>query len=62
VKADAATTYRCIGEAKTVTVDACKGLVAQGRAKLKVHVRGTLTDCTPTVAEVAATEIKIQKD
>ena len=53
-------TYRCIGGAKTDTVDQCKALVAKGSAK--VHVRGTLTDCTTTVAVVTAAEVKIQKD
>ncbi len=52
-------TYRCIGGAKTDTVDECKALVAKGGAK--VHVRGTLTNCTTTLAAVTATEVKIQK-
>jgi hypothetical protein len=59
VTSGASTTYRCIGGAKTPTVDECKALVAKGGAK--VHVRGTLTDCTTTVAQVAASEVKIQK-
>ena len=62
VKADAATNYRCIGGAKTVTVDECKDLVAKESPKPKVHVRGTLTECTATLAEVSASEVKIQKD
>jgi hypothetical protein len=53
-------TYRCIGGAKTDTVDQCKALVAKGG--VKVHVRGTLMECTATAAQVTATEVKIQKD
>ena len=60
VKADAATTYRCVGGAKTDKVDDCKALIAKGSAK--VHVRGTLTECTTLLAEVAAAEVKIQKN
>ncbi len=56
----AGATYRCIGGAKTDTVDECKALIAKGGAK--VHVRGTLTDCTATVAVVTASEVKIQKN
>jgi hypothetical protein len=56
----ATATYRCVGGAKTPTVDECKALVAKGNAK--VHVRGTLTDCTATVAVVTASEVKIQKN
>jgi hypothetical protein len=52
--------YRCIGGAKTETVDQCKAVVARGG--VKAHVRGTLTDCTATSAEVTASEVKIQKD
>ncbi len=57
VKADASTTYRCIGGAKTD--DDCKALAKRGA---KVHVRGTLTECTATLAEVSASEVKIQKN
>jgi hypothetical protein len=52
--------YRCVGGSKKDTVEECKALIAKGGAK--VHVRGTLTDCTPTVAAVTASEVKIQKD
>jgi hypothetical protein len=56
----AAAAYQCVAGAKTDTVDACKALVARGGAK--VHVRGTLMDCTADEAQVTATEVKIQKD
>ncbi len=52
-------TYRCVGGSKKDTVDECKALVANGGAK--VHVSGTLTECTTTTAQVTATEVKIQK-
>ena len=52
--------YRCIGGAKRDTVAECKALIAEGGAK--VHVSGTLTECTATLAEVTASEVKIQKD
>ncbi len=60
----AGATYRCVGGAKTDTVDECKALVANGGVNggVKVHVRGTLKGCTSTVAEVSASEVKIQKD
>ena len=56
----ASASFRCVGGAKKSTVDECKALIAKGGAK--VHVSGTLTECTPTLAEVAASEVKIQKD
>jgi hypothetical protein len=55
----AGATYRCVGGSKKETVDECKALVANGGSK--VHVSGMLTECTTTVAEVTASEVKIQK-
>jgi hypothetical protein len=55
----AGATYRCVGGSKKDTVDECKALVATGG--VKVHVGGTLTECTTTTAQVTATEVKIQK-
>jgi hypothetical protein len=55
----ASASYRCVGGAKTDTVDQCKALVAVGGAK--VHVRGRLTDCDAARALVTADEVKIQK-
>lgn len=60
VSATTATTYRCIGGAKTDTLEQCKALIERGGAK--VHVRGTLDDCDANPAPVTATEVKIQKD
>ena len=60
VTATEATTYKCIGGAKTDTVDQCKALVAAGHPK--VHVRGTLKTCDGASALVTASEVKIQKD
>jgi hypothetical protein len=60
VKSSAGTSIRCIGGAKTDSVEACKALLTQGTPK--VHVRGTLTACDPTSATVTATEVKVQKD
>jgi len=51
-------TIRCIGGAKTESVDACKTLLTEKQPK--VHVRGTLTACDP--ATVTATEVKVQND
>jgi hypothetical protein len=56
----AGATYKCVGGSKKDTADECKALVAKGGAK--VHVRGTLAECTTTVAEVTASEVKIQKE
>ncbi len=50
-------TFRCKGD-KTSS-DACKASVKAGA---KVHVRGTLTSCTTSAANVTATEVKVQKD
>jgi hypothetical protein len=60
VTATEATTYKCIGGAKTDTVDQCRALVAAGQPK--VHVRGTLKTCDAASALVTASEVKIQKD
>jgi hypothetical protein len=48
------------GSLVAVNAAECKALVAKGGAK--VHVSGTLTECTTTVAQVTASEVKIQKD
>ena len=53
-------TIRCIGGAKTETVDACKALLTEKQPK--VHVHGTLDACGPDSASVTATEVKVQKD
>lgn len=53
-------TIRCIGGAKTESVDACKTLLTEKQPR--VHVRGTLTACDPATATVTATEVKVQKD
>jgi hypothetical protein len=49
-----AASYKCNGNKTTD----CK---ASLRAGAKVHVRGTLTSCSTTAANVTATEVKIQK-
>lgn len=50
--------YRCIGNAKVDTVEACKASLGPGA---KVHVSGTLTGCSMSKADVTAAEVKIQK-
>jgi hypothetical protein len=56
----ASASFRCVGGAKTDTVDQCKAAVDAGGAK--VHVRGTLTACTAQAAQVTAAEVKVQKN
>jgi hypothetical protein len=51
--------FRCIGGAKTDTVEQCKALVNDKQPK--VHVRGML-HCQADKADVTATEVKVQKD
>ena len=50
--------YRCIGNAKADTDEACKASLGTGA---KVHVRGTLMACSAAKADVTALEVKIQK-
>jgi len=59
VWASDATAFRCIGGAKTDTVDDCRALVTKKQPM--VHVRGMLK-CQADKADVTATEVKVQKD
>jgi hypothetical protein len=59
VYASNATTFRCIGGAKTDTEKQCKDLVNDKQPM--VHVRGML-QCQPDKADVTATEVKVQKN
>jgi hypothetical protein len=54
-------TFRCIGGAKTDTVEECKALVNDEHKQPKVHVSGMLL-CQADKADVTATEVKVQKD
>jgi hypothetical protein len=54
VVAAASATWQCVGQSGPD----CK---TQLKVGAKVHVRGTLTDCSPTAAQVMATEVKVQK-
>jgi hypothetical protein len=55
-------TFRCIGGAKTETDAACEAAFDKAAGGAKVHVRGTLTGCTGTSANVGADEVKVQKN
>jgi hypothetical protein len=57
VTTSGATTFTCIGNARTTSDAACKAQVTSGA---RVHVSGTLTSCT-TTAKVTATEVKVQQ-
>lgn len=53
------TKFTCIGSAKTTSDAECKASV---KKDAKVHVRGTLTTCSPSAATVTAAEVKVQKN
>ena len=53
--AAAGASYKCNGKSSTAD---CKASLREGA---KVHVRGSLTNCSTTAASVTAIEVKIQK-
>jgi hypothetical protein len=55
----AAASFRCVGNAKASTDAECRLSVTSGA---KVHVKGTLMACSPSTANVTASEVKVQKD